>query len=494
MTSPPRVRFAPSPTGQLHIGGARTALFNWAYARGRGGTFVLRIEDTDFERSKPEYERAILDGLRWLGLDWDEGPDVGGPCGPYRQSERVERHQSQALELERRGLAYRCFCSSERLEALRAEQAAARARVAYDRHCAELAPAEVQRRRAAGEPSVLRYRVPSGRTHIQDAVRGEVVFDHAEVDDWIMLRSGDLPTYNFVVVVDDIDMRISHVIRGEEHLINTPKQALLYAAFGAPTPEFAHLPLMLGTDGKKLSKRTGDTALEDYRKEGYPPAAVVNFLCLQGWALDGSREIFSTDELVAQFDLKDISKGGAIFDLDKFRWLAAEYLRREGPAELARHCAPYVVARGLASASELAARQPWFERVVSCEKERIHTYAELAPRVEWLFRSDRELVFDPQALAAARKFPAAPSTLTDFAGWLEAQGSRSAEELRAAAKEWVTQRGLKMPALFQPLRLVLTGQPGGLDLFEAIELLGRAPSLLRIRAGAERLASPISSA
>ncbi|HVS18938.1 MAG TPA: glutamate--tRNA ligase [Planctomycetota bacterium] len=492
MTRPLRLRFAPSPTGRLHIGGARTALFNWAYARGRGGAFLLRIEDTDRERSTPEHERAILEGLRWLGLDWDEGPEVGGPHAPYRQSERGELYARQVERLRASGAAYPCFCDAERLDGLRERQTAGKQRIAYDRRCAGLAPDEAARRIAAGEAHVLRFRVPAGETRFVDLVRGDVRFDNVEVDDWIMVRSDGAPTYNFVVVCDDIDMAVSHVVRGEEHLVNTPKQVLLYDALGAEPPEFAHLPLMLGTDGKKLSKRTGDTALQDYQDHGYPRAAIVNFLSLQGWALDGATEVFSVEQLVANFDLRAVSKGGSIFDLDKFRWLAGEYIRREPLEELVEHVRPFVLAAGLCDAQRLVARADWFRELVRGEQERIATYADLPERVAWAFAADEEVVYDPKAEAGARKHADASRTLHEYADWLAERLAADARppELGDATKVWVTERGARIPALFQPLRCALTGAAGGRDLFEIVDLLGPESALARIRAGARRLAVP----
>jgi glutamyl-tRNA synthetase len=475
----------------LHIGGARTALFNWAYARRFGGRFLLRIEDTDPERSTRAYEVAILEGLRWLGLEWDEGPDVGGPHGPYRQSERYERYREVARTLLASGHAYHCFCSTERLDELRKQQEAAKQRSAYDKRCAQLSKEETERRLAQGEPAVIRARVPSGSTKFHDHIRGDVEFANDEVEDWVMIRSDGSPTYNFCVVCDDVDMRITHVFRGEEHLVNTPKQVLLYRALGHAQPEFGHLPLMLGSDGKKLSKRTGDTALQDYRDNGYPREAVVNFLCLQGWALDGSTELFSVDQLVANFDIKDVQKAGAIFDLDKFRWMAGEYIRRESIEQLADHCAPFVVRAGLTSLDDLVARRAWFFEVVKSERERIHTYAELAPRIAFLFVRDDEVVWQPDAEAAARKHANASATLREYAAWLEEKlaNGATAAELRDGTKAWVGERALKMPALFQPLRCALTGFAGGPDLFDLMGLIGREHVLARIAHAAARLAA-----
>jgi len=483
-----RVRIAPSPTGSVHLGLARTALFNWAYARGRGGTFLLRIEDTDRTRSSKESEAGILEGLRWLGIDWDEGPEVGGPCAPYYQSQRIERHRALAADLVEGGHAYPCFCSSERLEALRAEQAARRETPRYDGRCRDLDSAAARARVAAGEPATVRFRVPAGETRFTDLVRGEVAFDHAEIDDWVMVRADGNPTYNFVVVCDDADMRISHVFRGEEHLVNTPKQILLYRALSAAPPLFGHLPLLLGKDRKKLSKRDGSVSLLDYRDRGYPPEAVVNFLCLQGWALDGSTEVFGVEELVRHFDITQVSKGGSVFDFDKFLWLAGEYVHRESDARLAERCAPFVIGAGLATADELVARRDWYLRVVALEKERIRLYSELPARIAFHFAPDDAVVWEPAAEAAARKRADARATLAAYRDWLDGRSLSDAAALGAATKAWIAERGLKIPDLFQPLRCVLTGLAGGPDLFELMGMLGPERVRRRLEAGRARLA------
>ncbi len=489
MTAPIRLRFAPSPTGHLHIGGARTALFNWAWARRMGGQFLLRIEDTDRERSKPEYERSILEGLRWMGLEWDEGPDVGGPHGPYRQSERYERYRAAAQELLARGEAYLCFCSAERLEALREELTQAGRNPHYDGRCRALDARESARRQSAGEPAVLRFRVPEGRTRIEDWIRGEVVFENREVEDWVMVRSSGDPIYNFVVVVDDMDMAITHVMRGEEHLTNTPKQVLLYQAFGRTPPVFAHLPLMLGKDKKKLSKRTGDTSLQDYRDKGYPPEAVQNFLSLQGWALDDKTTLFSLAQLVERFDPHDVSPSGSIFDPEKFLWMAGEYIRLDGLERVAERCAPFVEAAGLASAAELARRRDWYLAAVASEKDRIKLYSELPGRIAYLFAPDDELPYQDAALAAARKHSGRVATLTGYLEWLAPRlEPLEPARLREATKAWVQEHALAMPALFQPLRCALTGVPGGVDLFEAMALLGPVRVRTRIERALTRLA------
>ncbi|MCA8979186.1 MAG: glutamate--tRNA ligase [Planctomycetes bacterium] len=491
MTDSPRVRIAPSPTGNVHLGLARTSLFNWAFARKNGGTFILRIEDTDLERSTKESERQIIEGLKWLGVQWDEGPDVGGPYAPYHQTERVEGHLARAEELLASGNAYRCFCDRERLDALRVEQEQRKETPRYDRACLAIDAAESARRAAAGEAFAIRFRVPEGETTFTDLVRGDMRFDNAEVDDWVMVRQGGNPTYNFVVVCDDADMRITHVLRGEEHLTNTPKQVLLAQALGIEPPHFGHLPLMLGVNRKKLSKRDGaDVSLEDYRKKGYPKAAIINFLCLQGWALDGETEIFSLDQFVENFDPQDVSKDGAVFDPVKFQWMAGEYLRQESPKELAEHCAPYVIEAGLMTAEEIRESGEWFRDVVHGHRERIRLYSELPEQIESLFAPDDQVPYEEAAEQGARKHENRVATLEDFLAWLTPQltkGSR-AEQVREGAKQWVKDAGLKFPALFQPLRCALTGKAGGPDLFELMEWLGGERSLVRIQTGIKRLA------
>ncbi len=490
MSSDIRVRIAPSPTGAIHLGLARTALFNWAYARRFGGTFVLRIEDTDRERSTGESEQAILEGLRWLGTEWDEGPGVGGPHEPYYQSQRIEEHQATARKLLEEGHAYRCFCTRERLDELRAGQEAAKETPRYDRCCANLEPAEIERRLAAGEPFTIRFRVPGGETHVDDLVRGHVVFQNVEVDDWVMVRQGGAPTYNFVVVCDDSAMRITHVFRGEEHLVNTPKQVLLYQALGLEIPAFGHLPLMLGKDGKKLSKRHGAVSLSTYREEGYSRLATINFLARQGWALDGETEIFSVDELTSNFDIKAVSKGGSIFDFDKFQWMSGEYVHGESLEELGAHCAPYVVAAKLMTEPEIEERRDWYLGAIAVGQERIRLYSQMPATIEFLFGGDEDLAYDAKAEKNSRKHENRIAELEAYRDHLAPllESGADAEAMRADGKAWVGERGLKFPQLFQPLRCALTGQPGGPDLFDVIALLGAERTLRRLDSGIDRLA------
>ena len=489
---PVRVRFAPSPTGSLHVGGARTALFNWAFARRHGGRFLLRVEDTDLERSKPEHEVAILEGLRWMGLEWDEGPDVGGDFGPYRQSERSESYLGMASSLFQAGWAYRCFCSPERLSELREGQRAAGETPRYDRRCLDLDPAEATRRIEAGERPVLRFRVPEGETVFRDAIRGEVRVASADVDDWIMVRGDGSPTYNFVVVCDDVAMEISHVLRGDDHLTNTTKQVLLYRALGLEPPAFAHFPLMLGHDKKKLSKRTGDTALQAYRDKGYPPEAVLNFLALQGWALDDKTDVFSAEQLVAHFDVASVSKAGAVFDPEKFRWMAGEYIRAGSVARLTDRALPFLVQAGCLDAEEGQAggpRRAWVEAAVALVQERVQLYSEVPEKLAWLFADDGAVEYDDKAAKNAAKHGPPAEILGAYRAWLAPQleDGVDASALREGTKAWVGERGVKFPALFQPLRCALTGEAGGPDLFDTMAVLGAESTLARLDAGIERL-------
>jgi glutamyl-tRNA synthetase len=372
---------------------------------------------------------------------------------------------------------------------LRERQASLKERHAYDGLCRDMDLAEADRRAACGEAFVLRFRVPEGETRFVDLVRGDVAFQNREVEDWVMVRQDGNPTYNFVVVCDDVDMQITHVFRGEEHLVNTPKQVLLYQALGRAIPQFGHLPLMLGTDRRKLSKRTGDTALAEYRDKGFPREAVVNFLCLQGWALDGVTEIFTVEELVRNFDIKDVNKAGAVFDMDKFLWLSGEYIRRDSLEHVAAMCAPYVIRAGYMTAAELESRRDWYLAVVAGEKERIRTYSELGQRVAYLFVPDEHLGYDEQAEKNARKQASRITVLRAYSDWLRPRiaSGVDAGALREATRQWVQDEKLKLPELFQPLRCALTGQSGGPDVFDVMAWLGPERTARRLELALERL-------
>lgn len=475
-----RVRFAPSPTGRLHIGGARTALFNWAFARRNGGVFVLRVEDTDRERNTEEALDSILASLRWLGLEWDEGPEKGGAAGPYFQSQRDEKYRAAAERLLAEGHAYRCFCSPERVAQLKEEQRAAKRDPRYDGRCRGIAAEESARRAEAGEAFTIRHAVEPGREIlIPDMIRGEVRFQGEQVEDWVMVRSGGYPTYNFACVVDDADMAISHVLRGEEHLVNTPKQVLLYQDLGLEEPCYAHLPLILGEDGKKLSKRTGDTAVEDYREKGYPADALFNFLSRLGLSLDDKTEVFTREELVQAFDMKRVNKSGAIFDLDKLHWLCGEYLRATPDAELAAAALPWYRAAGLVSEDPDAAMLEWLARVVGAHKERVRLYSELPEASAYLFQD--ELTPDAKA-AKALEDDGAAERLAEIAADLEGAEPFPPADFDVWVKARAEERGIKPVAYLKPMRAALAGKLGGPGVGEILSLLGRERSLRRLRA------------
>lgn len=483
---PVRVRFAPSPTGRLHIGGARTALFNWALARHYGGQFILRIEDTDTERNSDESLQSILDSMRWLGIDWDEGPDVGGDFGPYFQQQRMEKYQA-AIECGlAEGWLYRCFASAEEIGKLVEQHRASKTAGRWEGPYRDLPVAEAEARAAAGEAFVLRFRVPLGRdVVIQDHIRGSVTFRTDEVEDWVAVRANGMPTYNFCCAIDDADMQISHVIRGEEHLVNTPKQVLLAEMLGVTVPDFAHVPLILGDDGKKLSKRTGDTALGDYIDKGYPADALFNFLALLGFSIDDKTTVFSRDELVQHFDLKRISKGGALFDTDKLHYLCGEYIRRMDVADLTEAVLPSMVYAGFVPAElaegdlDVVGSRVWMERLVAAMQERLGLFSELPEKAAFLFG---ELVELDQKAAKAVSNEQAVAALNHLATALENADIFPPADWSAWIKEQAGQLDVGLGKVMKPLRAALSGTLGGPELVDILALLGRQRSIARIRA------------
>jgi len=477
-----RVRFAPSPTGQLHIGGARTALYNWAFARHHGGTFVLRIEDTDPERSTDENTQAILSAMKWLGLDYDEGPGVGGEHGPYFQTQRFERYTQGLGRLKELGHVYPCFCAPEELEAKR-EAARAKGGVAgYDRVCRSVPADEAAARVAAGEPAAWRLKVPEARGDIAwvDAVRGETTIAAETIDDFVVVRSDGSPTYNFAVVMDDYDMAISHVIRGDDHISNTPKQILVYEALEAEVPVFAHLSMIWGPDGKRLSKRHGATSVEAYRAMGYLPEAIVNYLALLGWSLDGETTIIDRDTLVSAFSLDRISRNPAIFDAEKLDWMDGVYIREMPAEQFVERMVPWLEGAGLASQADVEERHDWFVRLAPLVAERVKRLDEVAPKVEFLFaepvieEDSREKVLAKEGAGGA--LVAVAKALGDVT-W-------TAPDIEAAIRDVPERVGLKPKAVFQAVRVAITGSIVSLPLFESLELLGRERTLSRLAAGA----------
>jgi len=468
----PRVRFAPSPTGYLHVGGARTALFNWLFARRLGGVLVLRIEDTDVERSSDEMVEGILDGLRWLGLDWDEGPKIGGPYGPYFQSARLDRYRAMAEQLVAEGHAYYCYCTPETLKAKRdaAEQAGAAWK--YDRVCCALTRDEIAAREHEHAPRAIRFRVPEGVTRFDDLVHGPIEFDGANIEDFVLLRSDGHPTYQLSVVSDDVEMKITHVVRGDDHISNTPKQILLYRAAGAEIPKFAHVPLILGADKKRLSKRHGATSVTEYSRQGYLPEAMFNFLALLGWSPGDDREVLSRGELVAAFSLEGISGGNAVFNTEKLDWFNQQHLMRLAPDELGRRLQPWLDRAGLWNDEFLGDRHAWFFAVLELLKPRAKRLGDFAELGRFFFSDAIE--YDEAAVEKHLRAPGMDEhllALDESLAKLEAFDAMSTEAvLRATAEA----RGVKAAALIHAVRVVLTGKTVSPGLFDVLALLGRA--------------------
>ena len=471
-----RVRFAPSPTGQLHVGNARTALFNWLLAHGKDGTFILRIEDTDAERSTRESEHGILEDLRWLGLDWDEGPDVGGLHGPYRQSERLHLYESYAKELITGGHAYFCFCSPQQLDAERQADLASGRPPRYRGTCRSVGAEEARRRTETGEHPVIRFRVPDHtEVAFHDLVRGDVTFNTEQFGDPIIVRSDGRPQYNFAVVIDDALMEITHVIRGEDHISNTPRQILLYRALGFTPPQFAHLSLVMGPDHTPLSKRHGATSVLEFRERGFLPEALVNYLALIGWSPGGDEELLPIQELARRFALEDVGHSAGVFDVEKLAWMNRHYMKEAAPARLAAEAARYFLSRGFMKRRTDTAME-YLVSVLPMAVGSVDRVEEIPDRLRFLFE------FDPAA-AVARP---------DVAGILDEPGARDViaaladaidrplldrETFRAMANRVKERTGRKGKALFHPIRVVLTGEGGGPELDLAVPAIDRGALL-----------------
>ena len=484
-----RVRFAPSPTGYLHVGGARTALFNWLLARQQGGAFVLRIEDTDSERSSWEMVEGIVDGLRWLGLDWDEGPDGGGPYAPYFQSQRVERHRAAAARLVESGHAYYCYCSPALLQEKRTAAEAAGGGWIYDRACCALSVDEIARLEAGGAPRAVRFRVPAGTTRFVDLVHGPIEFDNAVIEDFVILRSDGQPTYHLSVVADDIDMAITHVVRGDDHISNTPKHVLLFASLGAAVPSFAHVPLILGTDKKRLSKRHGATSVVEYRRQGYLPEAMVNFLALLGWSPGTDQEVFTREELIRAFALEGISGGNAVFNPEKLDWINQQHLARRSDEQIAELVAPLLEEAGLAADRS---DRGWLVNVVRLLKPRVRTLAQLVEDARYFFGE----TVAPDA-EAVRKHLSDAGIRPAFAALVQAYESAApfdAAALEAALRATAQQYGTKAAALIHATRVAVTGRAASPGLFDVLELIGRDRIVRRMRAAEQLIpANPLPS-
>ena len=464
-----RVRFAPSPTGYLHVGGARTALFNWLYARKTGGVFILRIEDTDKERSTDSHTQVILDGLKWLGINWQEGP--------YFQGGYTERHRRDAERLLAEGKAYRCFCTKEELEAQRKATVAGSEAFRYDRRCDRLSPAETEERQARGIPSVIRFRMPDGEIAWEDAVHERISFQGKDLDDLVILRSDGSPIYNLAVVSDDIEMRITHVIRGDDHISNTPKQVALYRALGVEPPIFAHVPMILGKDGKKLSKRHGATAVGDYQDQGILPLAMRNFLALLGWSPGGDREIMPEDEMIALFDLDGIQKKPAVFDTAKLEWMNGQYLSALPASELLEP-----VRRELDRAG-VGLHGRALEPLIDSVKARSRTILDIATQVGVRLDASRVTMDDKAQQFRTKAGEAFRRNLELAAKTLELAPPEewNADRVLASLKESAEQNQVKLGDFMQPIRIALTGSTVSEPVNELLVVVGRNASIERLR-------------
>jgi len=481
---PVRVRIAPSPTGDPHVGTAYVALFNYAFARRNDGTFVLRIEDTDRERSTPGSEQAILDSLRWIGLAWDEGPDVGGPFGPYRQSERGDLYRKWTAELVAKKAAYPCFCTAERLDALRREQRAKKMNFGYDGACRNLPEGVVREKLSAGAPHVIRLAAPrEGETRVRDLIRGEVVFQNAGVDDQVLLKSDGFPTYHLANVVDDRLMEITHVIRAEEWISSTPKHLLLYRAFGWEPPVFVHMPLLRNKDKSKISKRKNPTSLLWYREQGYLPEALLNFLGLMGWSIAEDREVFSLDEMIREFAWERVSTSGPVFDLQKLDWLNGVYIRNLPPGELVRRIrenvlkdgGPFGIAQGGPDDAAVL-------KTIPLVQERMKKLSDWIPLTRFLFSG--EVNPTPADLVPKKCTPeAARKCLDAVVEALQSEPAWAADALEARCRALASVISMKEKDIFMCMRVAVTGTAVSLPLFQSVELLGRETTLARLRAG-----------
>lgn len=474
-----RVRFAPSPTGPLHIGGARSALFNYLLAKQTGGTFVLRIEDTDLERSSPESEENIKESLRWLGITWDEGVDVGGPYGPYRQTERLELYQKYVEQLLKAGHAYRCYCTEDELEQQRQELLAKGEMPRYLGNCRNLTPEQEEAFRREGRKPVIRFRVPSGENIVvNDLVRGQVSFESDGIGDFIIVKSDGIPTYNYAVVIDDALMKITHVIRAEEHLSNTPRQLLIYRALGFEEPAFAHISLILGKDRTKMSKRHGSTSVVQYREQGYLPEALVNFLALLGWSPEGEEEIFSMEELCRQFSLDRVAKNPAVFDLDKLNWLNGFYIRQTPVEKIAQMAVPFLQQAGYLPEELAGEDEQKVKQIVAAVQEYLPYVGAIVDHVDIFFAE--EIKVESEEAKKVLQEEQVPQVVELFAAKIQETDILDVDNVKKILKQ--TSKELKIGGrkVFMPLRVALTGKTQGPELHDIIPVLGKEKVLQRL--------------
>jgi glutamyl-tRNA synthetase len=488
MSGPVRVRFAPSPTGYPHVGNIRTAMFNWLMARHTGGRFVLRIEDTDIARRVEGAVEAIMDGLKWLGLDWDEGPDVGGDYGPYYQSQRVALYREAAERLVAQRDAYYCYCSSERLEEMRKEQAQRKQSLGYDRHCRNLTPQERARKESEGITPVVRFKVPlEGKTQFNDLIYGDIVFEHETIDDFVLLKSDGYPTYHLANVIDDNAMAISHVIRAEEWISSTPRHLLLYQALGLNPPHYVHHPMILGPDRAKLSKRHGSVSILDYREQGYLPETMLNFLALIGWSLDDSTEIMSRQELIDYFSLERIGSSGAVFNREKLDWMNGVYIRDLNMEDLTERALPFLE-KGLPAEVKRPLDTDYVKRVMPLIRERINTLEEAATYADFFFINTP--VYEASILIGKKMtVETTLEALKAAEERLSTLKSFDHDLLEDTLRNLAGELGLKTGQLFGLLRAATTGRSATPPLFDTMEVLGKERCLNRITVAIAKLGS-----
>lgn len=473
-----RVRFAPSPTGYLHIGGARTALFNWLYARHFGGAFVLRIEDTDTLRSTPEAVNAILDGMKWLGIDWDEGPEKGGEYGPYFQMQRINGYKKYASRLLEDGNAYYCYCTSEELEERRKKRLAEGSNVLYDRKCLYLSESKKRQYEKEGRKPIIRLKMPGNQIIVNDLIKGKMEFDSSLLTDFVIVKSDGIPTYNFAVVIDDILMKISLIMRGDDHISNTPKQIVLYQALEAEIPDFAHIPMIMGPDNTRLSKRHGATSVMEYKRLGFLPEAVVNYIAHLGWSSGTNQEIFSITELVKGFTLDKISNHSAIFDLEKLNWFNGEYLKELPEKKYTELLIPYLQEVGFIDKQVDSEKIAWLEKVVSLMKSRVRNFRQFLEYGDYFFTENFKVeenaskVLDQEEVSDILEELA--KRLDNIKQWRE-------EDIEKVVRDIANEKKLKGKQIIHPTRVSLSGKKVGPSLFSMMEVLGKEKNVSRLQ-------------
>lgn len=481
-----RVRFAPSPTGELHIGGVRTALFNWLFARHEGGKFILRIEDTDILRSQRNFTSSIIENLKWLGLNWDEGPEVGGKYGPYFQSQRIPLYRQYAQQLLKDGRAYLCYCSVEELEMKKKQMQRAGKPPLYDGRCRRLSNGEKKELERKGRKPVIRFKVKGEEElKVKDLLRGEVNFDRRVLGDFIILKSDGTPTFNFANVIDDSLMKITHVIRGDDHLSNTPRQLLIYEALGFSPPLYAHIPMILGKDGSKLSKRHGATSVTYYRERGFLPWALVNYLALLGWSTPDSQQFFTRSELIQKFSLDRVNRSPAIFDPQKLEWMNAEYIRKLSPEELAQLLIPYLRKKGWVEEGAEDSMLPRIIRITELEQDRLRVLSDIEELADFFF--EKNFTYDSKTVEKRLRESYVASLLEKIKTEVSKMSSLRKEELENKLRSLAQEFSLSTSKVFHPLRVALTGKMRGPGLFELAEVLGKEEVIRRINRALEWL-------